>query len=187
MPEIGEHPGDVRGANRRAAVGAHHGVLEAARAGCGIHAADVVVLEQGDGNAEQGGFQEQRDPIAASELEGAVLDDEAAEHGARQEGADDGGEMTCRRKIACRQRRRQHGRGAGQVSDRLMLETEQPDDIDDACHERERPATRQDPRRQFGNHSGAFRSRRALVMTDTELRLIAAPAIIGLSSRPQNG
>ena len=24
-------------------------------------------------------------------------------------------------------------------------------------------------------------------MTDTELRLIAAPAIIGLSSRPQNG
>ena len=32
-----------------------------------------------------------------------------------------------------------------------------------------------------------FRSRRALPMTETELRLIAAPAIIGLSSRPKNG
>ena len=98
-----------------------------------------------------------------------------------------GGETACRGKIVCSQRRRQHGRVAGQVSDRLMLEAEQPDDVDDARHERERPSTRQNPRRQFGNHSCAFRSRRALVMTDTELRLIAAPAIIGLSSRPQNG
>ena len=145
------------------------------------------MLEQGNGNAEQGRFQEQRDPVTASELEGAILNDKAAEHRARQEGADDGGEMARRGKIACSQRRRQHGRGAGQVSDRLMLEAEQPDDVDDACHERECPSTRQDPRRQSGNHSFAFRSRRALVMTDTELRLIAAPAIIGLSSRPQNG
>ena len=31
------------------------------------------------------------------------------------------------------------------------------------------------------------RNRRALVMTDTELKLIAAAAIIGLSSKPKNG
>jgi hypothetical protein len=37
------------------------------------------------------------------------------------------------------------------------------------------------------NHSFAFRSLKALPMTDTELRLIAAPAIIGLSNKPKNG
>jgi hypothetical protein len=31
------------------------------------------------------------------------------------------------------------------------------------------------------------RNRKALLMTETELRLIAAPAMIGLSSKPQNG
>ena len=36
-------------------------------------------------------------------------------------------------------------------------------------------------------HSFTLRSRRALLMTDTELKLIAAPAMIGLSSRPKNG
>jgi len=36
-------------------------------------------------------------------------------------------------------------------------------------------------------HSLAFRSRRALLITETELRLIAAPARIGLRSRPKNG
>ncbi len=37
------------------------------------------------------------------------------------------------------------------------------------------------------NHSLTFRSRKALPMTETELRLIAAPAMIGLSSKPKNG
>jgi len=37
------------------------------------------------------------------------------------------------------------------------------------------------------NLSLTFRSRRALLMTDTELRLIASPAITGLSSKPKNG
>ena len=37
------------------------------------------------------------------------------------------------------------------------------------------------------NHSFTFRSRKALPMTETELRLIAAPAMTGLSSRPTNG
>jgi hypothetical protein len=37
------------------------------------------------------------------------------------------------------------------------------------------------------NHSLAFRSRRALPMTETELKLIAAPAMIGLSSKPKKG
>ena len=36
-------------------------------------------------------------------------------------------------------------------------------------------------------HSLTFRSRKALLITETELRLIAAPAMIGLSSRPKNG
>ena len=187
MPRSVNNPGDVRGANRCAAVGAHHGVLQAAGTGRGIHAADIVVLEQGNGNAEQRGFQEQCHAITASELEGAILNDKAAEHGARQERADDGGEMTCPRKVAGGQRRGQHGRGTGQVSDRLMLEAEQADDVDDASHKRERPSARRDPRRQFGDHSLALLSRRALLMTETELRLIAAPAIIGLSSQPKNG
>ena len=37
------------------------------------------------------------------------------------------------------------------------------------------------------NHSLTVRSRKALLMTETELRLIAAPAMIGLSSKPKNG
>ena len=36
-------------------------------------------------------------------------------------------------------------------------------------------------------YSSVFRSRKALPITDTELRLIAAAANIGLSSRPKNG
>ena len=41
----------------------------------------------------------------------------------------------------------------------------------------------------FGSmfHRFIFRSRKALPMTETELMLIAAPAIIGLSSKPKNG
>jgi hypothetical protein len=37
------------------------------------------------------------------------------------------------------------------------------------------------------HHSFVRRSRNALVITETELRLIAAPAITGLSSKPKNG
>ena len=37
------------------------------------------------------------------------------------------------------------------------------------------------------NHSFTFRSRKALPMTETELRLIAAPAMTGLSSSPKTG
>ena len=36
-------------------------------------------------------------------------------------------------------------------------------------------------------HSFAFRNRNALAMTETELKLIAAPAITGLKSKPKNG
>lgn len=37
------------------------------------------------------------------------------------------------------------------------------------------------------NHSFTLRSRSALMITETELKLIAAPATIGLSSTPKNG
>jgi hypothetical protein len=37
------------------------------------------------------------------------------------------------------------------------------------------------------HHSFTFRSRKALPITDTELRLIAAPATIGLSRIAKNG
>jgi hypothetical protein len=37
------------------------------------------------------------------------------------------------------------------------------------------------------SYRGALRSRNALAITETELKLIAAPAIIGLSSSPKNG
>ena len=36
-------------------------------------------------------------------------------------------------------------------------------------------------------HNFAFRNRSALPMTETELRLMAAPAMMGLSSKPKNG
>ena len=36
-------------------------------------------------------------------------------------------------------------------------------------------------------HSLTFRSRSALPMTDTELKLMAAPAMMGLRSKPKNG
>jgi hypothetical protein len=36
-------------------------------------------------------------------------------------------------------------------------------------------------------HKGAFRNRSALPITETELKLIAALAIIGLSNKPQIG
>lgn len=36
-------------------------------------------------------------------------------------------------------------------------------------------------------HSFVFRNRRALLMTETELKLMAAPAMMGLSSTPKNG
>jgi len=36
-------------------------------------------------------------------------------------------------------------------------------------------------------YSFTLRKRRALVMTETELKLMATPAIIGLSSTPKNG
>jgi hypothetical protein len=39
----------------------------------------------------------------------------------------------------------------------------------------------------FWDINTKFRSRKALLMTETELRLIAAPAMIGLSSKPKNG
>jgi len=37
------------------------------------------------------------------------------------------------------------------------------------------------------DYSSTFRSRRAFVMTETELKLIAALAIIGLRRTPKNG
>ena len=37
------------------------------------------------------------------------------------------------------------------------------------------------------HYSLRLRNRRALVITDTELKLMAAAAIIGMSSRPKNG
>ena len=42
------------------------------------------------------------------------------------------------------------------------------------------------PHRGF-NHTISRRSLRALIMTDTELKLMAAAAMIGLKSRPKNG
>ena len=55
----------------------------------------------------------------------------------------------------------QHGRGAGQMSHGLMLEPEQPNDVDDACHESERPCTGPDPARQLRDHGAQSRTRRA--------------------------
>ena len=37
------------------------------------------------------------------------------------------------------------------------------------------------------DHSLTFRNRRALPITETELKLIAAPAMMGLSSKPKKG
>ena len=42
-------------------------------------------------------------------------------------------------------------------------------------------------KRKQVSYRRALRSRNALAITETELKLIAAPAIIGLSSSPKNG
>ena len=42
-------------------------------------------------------------------------------------------------------------------------------------------------KRKRVSYRRALRSRNALAITDTELKLIAAPAIIGLSSNPNKG
>ena len=39
----------------------------------------------------------------------------------------------------------------------------------------------------FSNHNLSLRKRKALPITETELKLIAAAAIIGLKSKPKNG
>ena len=49
------------------------------------------------------------------------------------------------------------------------------------------PCIRRDFSFPVGSQSLTFRNRKALLMTETELRLIAAPAKIGLSSKPKNG
>lgn len=46
---------------------------------------------------------------------------------------------------------------------------------------------RLDSRGELKNHSFTLRNRRALLITETELRLIAAPAMMGLSSNPKKG
>jgi hypothetical protein len=42
-------------------------------------------------------------------------------------------------------------------------------------------------KRKQASYRRALRSRSALAITETELKLIAAPAIIGLRSKPKNG
>jgi hypothetical protein len=42
-------------------------------------------------------------------------------------------------------------------------------------------------KRKQASYRRALRSRNALAITETELKLIAAPAIIGLRSKPKNG
>jgi len=56
------------------------------------------------------------------------------------------------------------------------------------CWERGRPARfARRPRMQSSSHNSNERSRNALVMTDTELKVMAALAIMGLSNSPMIG
>lgn len=151
-PEVGEHAGKMCGADDRAAVGADHGVLQAAGTGGRIHSEIAVVFEQQDGGPEQQRLQEQSRAVAASELEGAILDDKPAQDRAPDERGDDGGEMEHRRPVARRERRSEQGRRAGQMRDGLTLETEQSHDVDDARVESQRPRPAPDPAGQFRNH-----------------------------------
>jgi hypothetical protein len=70
----------------------------------------------------------------------------------------------------------------------------------DKASQREQPGSASEPhqlhlltfaiasvKRRHVSYRGALRSRNALAITETELKLIAAPAIIGLSSSPKNG
>jgi hypothetical protein len=76
---------------------------------------------------------------------------------------------------------------------------DEPSRIDVARGARHRAAGKKDQRGQYEkntrhgrtskllHYSAALRNRRALVMTETELRLIAALASIGLRTRPNTG
>ena len=150
--EVGEHAGDVRGADDGAAVGADHGVLKTARAGCGIDAEHAAAVEQRDGGAEECGLEQEGDAVAPPELKCAVLHEEAADDVAGDERADDGGKMEGGFDIERCERGGEHGCGAGEVRDGLMLKAEEPDDVDHAADKRERPCSRPDPAWQLGNH-----------------------------------
>ena len=133
--EVCKHARKMGGADDCAAVSAHHRVLQSAGAGRGIDAEDVVALEERDGDAKENGLQKQSDAVTASELKRAVLNEKAAEHRSGNERADDGSEVKSRRTIERCQRRREHGSSTGKMSDGLMLEAQQPNDVDDAGDE----------------------------------------------------
>ena len=91
--EVGEHAGDVRGPDDGTAVGADHGILEAARARGGIEPTHIVPIQQRDGEEEEERLEKERDSVPAAELQRGVLNEESAQHIAGDEGADNGGEV----------------------------------------------------------------------------------------------
>jgi len=82
-------------------------------------------------------------------------------------------------------------RNGGVTEKQIKLFTDLADGAQDVCHDQQDADVADDVVQgvihAVGPHSWARRSRSALEMTETELKLIAAAAIIGLSSKPVKG
>ncbi|KAG0958810.1 hypothetical protein G6F31_012277 [Rhizopus arrhizus] len=150
--EVGEHAAEVGGAHHCAAEGGGHRILQAAGHGGGQCAPDLVLFEQRNGHQQQRRFQRQRNAVTTPQLQGAVLDQQAAEHGAQREGDQQAPQMPDRTPVALGQRHAQLAGAAGHVADRLVLETQKSDHVDHAGPARERNRTDPDPGGQAYSH-----------------------------------
>jgi len=150
----------VGGAHHRAAVGGHHGVLQAAGHGRQQRAVELLAEEQGDGGQQQRRFQGQGHAVAAAQAQGAVLDDQAAEHRAQTEGDQHRPQVAHRAPVAVGQRRAQLGGGAGEVADGQVLEAEEAHRVDHAGDAGEGDRTHPHPAWQPRVHACAGACRR---------------------------
>lgn len=153
--QVREHAGDVGGANDGTAVGGGHRVLQPAgerrheRGECGRS-------RQHDHGAEQHRrLQRQRHAVVAAEHQRVPLHDHAAQHRPAQEGGQHAGEVRGTGEIRIRQRGAQQGGVAGQVRQRLVIQAQDADHVDDPGDEGHRPCAAPDPRRQPGDHAAA--------------------------------
>jgi hypothetical protein len=111
-----------------------------------------VLSQQGYRQEQENGYQQQGDAIPPTQLQGAVLDDEAADDAASNECSNQCGEMKGVWNTGRRQGSSEHGGRSGQVGNGVVLEPEQTDHVHDACDERENPGTQPDPPRKLRNH-----------------------------------
>ena len=130
--QVGDHAAEVGGTDDRAAVSAGHGVLQPAGHRSEQRAEDLLAMKQRRRREQQYRLDRQGHAVTASQAQGAVLHDHAAQRGAGEEGEDHAQQVHRRAKIGTGQRRGEQRSRAGQVGDRLMLEAQIADHVDHA-------------------------------------------------------